>query len=87
MALGADGIDEGTEATQARVIPRYRRVVWKRWRLSLTKPDITWMRTLILKIKTCYQFWSCGVDRGGKEEELDDLLPLHLEDKDFINLM
>ena len=22
-----------------------------------------------------------------KEEELDDLLPLHLEDKDFINLM
>ena len=41
MALGADGTDEGTEATQARVIPRYRRVVWKRWRLSLTKPDIT----------------------------------------------
>ena len=26
------------------------------------------------------------MDRGGKEEELDDLLPLHLEDKDFINL-
>ena len=24
MALGADGIDKGTEATQARVIPRYR---------------------------------------------------------------
>ena len=51
MALGADGIDEGTEATQARVI-------WKRWRLSLTKIDITWTRTVILKIKTCYQFWS-----------------------------
>ena len=58
MALGADGIDEGTEATQAIVIPRYRRVVWKRWRLSLTKIDITWTRTVILKIKTCYQFWS-----------------------------
>ena len=53
MALGADGIDERTETTQARVIHRYRRVVWKRWRLSLTKPDITWTRTLI-----CYQFWS-----------------------------
>ena len=51
MALGADGIDEGMEATQERVIPQYRRVVRKRWRLSLTKPDITQMRTLILKIK------------------------------------
>ena len=51
MALGADGIDEGTEATQERVIPRYRRVVWKRWRLSLTKIDITWTRNVIFKIK------------------------------------
>ena len=58
MALGADGIDEGTEATQARVIHRYRRVTWKRWRLSLTKIDITWTKTLILKINTRYQFWS-----------------------------
>ena len=58
LALGADGIDEGTEVTQARVIPWYRRVVWKRWRLSLTKIDITRTRTLILKRKTRYQFWS-----------------------------
>ena len=58
LVLGADGTDEGTEATQARVIPRHRRVVWKKWRLSLTKIDITWTRTLILKRKTCYQFWS-----------------------------
>ena len=60
------------------------------------------MRTLILKIKICNQFWSrdsrtesnCAAlmtkdtimrsGRGGKEEELHNLLPLHLEDKNFI---
>ena len=29
---------------------------------------------------------SWGVDRGGEEEELDDLLLLPLEDKDYLNL-
>ena len=37
----------------------------------------------------CRYLWSqtlsWGVDRGGEEEELDDLL-LHSEDKGFINL-
>ena len=40
--------------------------------------------------KLCRYLWSqtltWGVDRGGEEEEQDDLLLLHLEDKDFINL-
>ena len=38
----------------------------------------------------CRYLWSktlsWGVDRGGEEEELDDLLLLPSEDKDFINL-
>ena len=45
---------------------------------------------LMNRIKLCRYLWSqtlsWGVDRGGEEEELDDLLLLHSEDKDFINL-
>ena len=45
---------------------------------------------LMNRIKLCRYLWSktlsWGVDRGGEEEELDDLLLLHSKDKDFINL-
>ena len=45
---------------------------------------------LMNRIKLCRYLWSqtlsWGVDRGGEEEELDDLLLLHSEDKDFMNL-
>ena len=41
-------------------------------------------------IKLCRYLWtkilSWGMDRGGEEEELDNLLLLPLEDKDFLSL-
>ena len=44
---------------------------------------------LMNRNKLCHYLWSktlsWGVDRGGEDEELDDLL-LPSEDKDFINL-
>ena len=40
--------------------------------------------------KLCRYLWSqtlsWGVDRGGEEEEENDILLPHSEDKDFINL-
>ena len=45
---------------------------------------------LMNRNKLCRYLWpqtlSWGVDRGGEEEELDAVLLLHSEDKDFINL-